>query len=153
MGKRSKSRMQGADMAGPGGGASAERELRHPLLGDAPTLRLMPGGSGRRLDEPEHSGLLDWWFRKPPMAEHKALPPGTLPERMEPKTYFANERTFLAWLHMAVTIGSIATALLGYSGATQSAKHPEEVGGFVFLVSSCVCVYCGGGKKVGRGVC
>ncbi|KAL6772253.1 VTC4B [Auxenochlorella protothecoides x Auxenochlorella symbiontica] len=126
MGKRSKSRMQGADMAGPGGGASAERELRHPLLGDAPTLRLMPGGSGRRLDDPEPSGLLDWWFRKPPMAEHKALPPGTLPERMEPKTYFANERTFLAWLHMAVTIGSIATALLGYSGATQSAKHPEE---------------------------
>ncbi|RMZ52859.1 hypothetical protein APUTEX25_000978, partial [Auxenochlorella protothecoides] len=126
MGKRSKSRMQGADMAGPGGGASAERELRHPLLGDAPTLRLMPGGSGRRLDEPEPSGLLDWWFRKPPMAEHKALPPGTLPERMEPKTYFANERTFLAWLHMAVTIGSIATALLGYSGATQSRKHPEE---------------------------
>jgi uncharacterized membrane protein YidH (DUF202 family) len=35
--------------------------------------------------------------------------------RIEPKTFFANERTFLSWLHMAVTLGSIAAALLGFS--------------------------------------
>jgi uncharacterized membrane protein YidH (DUF202 family) len=40
---------------------------------------------------------------------------GTIVMRIEPKTFFANERTFLSWLHMAVTLGSIAAALLGFS--------------------------------------
>lgn len=35
--------------------------------------------------------------------------------KIEPKSFFANERTFLAWLHMAVTIGSVAAALLGFA--------------------------------------
>ena len=33
--------------------------------------------------------------------------PRAVPMRVEPKTCFANERTFLSWLHMAVLIGSI----------------------------------------------
>jgi uncharacterized membrane protein YidH (DUF202 family) len=44
----------------------------------------------------------------------------TTPMRIEPKTFFANERTFLSWLHMAVTIGSIAAALLGFAGVAES---------------------------------
>ena len=44
--------------------------------------------------------------------------------RVEPKTFFANERTFLTWLHMAVTIGTIAAALLGFSGSAQRSKEP-----------------------------
>ena len=44
--------------------------------------------------------------------------------RIEPKTFFANERTFLTWLHMAVTIGTIAAALLGFSGSAQRSKEP-----------------------------
>jgi uncharacterized membrane protein YidH (DUF202 family) len=32
--------------------------------------------------------------------------------RIEPKTYFANERTFLAWLHTAVLIGTIGAGLV-----------------------------------------
>lgn len=43
--------------------------------------------------------------------------------RIEPKTYFANERTFLSWLHMAVTLGSIAAALLGFSNTKGQASH------------------------------
>ena len=125
MGRRAKSRKQESEIVG--GGRGAEPELRHPLLGDRPTLRLMPGSAngGPAREASASASLVDWWFRKPAMAPHKPLPPGTLPQKMEPKTYFANERTFLAWLHMAVTIGSIATALLGYSGATTSKKHPE----------------------------
>ena len=34
--------------------------------------------------------------------------------RVEPKVFFANERTFLSWLHMAVTLGGIGSA--GESG-------------------------------------
>ena len=39
----------------------------------------------------------------------------TTPQRIEPKTFLANERTFLAWLHMGITIASIAAALLGFA--------------------------------------
>ena len=42
-----------------------------------------------------------------------------VPVRTEPRSFFANERTFLSWLNMSITIGSIATALLGYSGTTK----------------------------------
>ncbi len=45
--------------------------------------------------------------------------------RIEPKTFFANERTFLTWLHMAVTIGTIAAALLGFSGTAQRSDKPS----------------------------
>ena len=45
--------------------------------------------------------------------------------RIEPKTFFANERTFLTWLHMAVTIGTIAAALLGFSGTAQRSDKPQ----------------------------
>ena len=34
-----------------------------------------------------------------------------VPVRVEPKTYVANERTFLAWINMSVTLGSISSAL------------------------------------------
>ncbi|KAA1467736.1 SPX-domain-containing protein [Dentipellis sp. KUC8613] len=44
-------------------------------------------------------------------------PPGkriAVPVRIEPKVYFATERTFLKWLHFAVYIGTIATTLLNF---------------------------------------
>lgn len=49
----------------------------------------------------------------------------TTPMRIEPKTFFANERTFLTWMHMAVTIGTIAAALLGFSGTAQRSEKPK----------------------------
>ncbi len=49
----------------------------------------------------------------------------TTPMRIEPKTFFANERTFLSWLHMAVTIGSIAAALLGFAGIADARSRAE----------------------------
>ena len=72
-----------------------------------------------------HQNLLPTY--SPPTFPHVQLlglaPPSkmarALPVKIEPKTFFANERTFLAWLHMAVTIGSISAALLGFAaGAT-----------------------------------
>jgi len=33
--------------------------------------------------------------------------------RTEAKAFFANERTFLHWMNMSVTTGSISAALLG----------------------------------------
>lgn len=46
------------------------------------------------------------------------------PMRIEPKTFFANERTFLHWLHMAVTVGSISAALLGFASTAERCAPP-----------------------------
>lgn len=54
------------------------------------------------------------------------------PMKIEPKTFFANERTFLSWLHMAVTIGSIACALLGFAGSAHRSKKEEKVCGVCY---------------------
>jgi len=37
-----------------------------------------------------------------------------LPVRIEPKVFFANERTFLSWLHFAVVLGGLAVGLLNF---------------------------------------
>ncbi|KAF9048287.1 hypothetical protein BDZ89DRAFT_1089177 [Hymenopellis radicata] len=37
-----------------------------------------------------------------------------LPIRVEPKVSFANERTFLSWLHFSVILGSLAIGLLNF---------------------------------------
>jgi uncharacterized membrane protein YidH (DUF202 family) len=37
-----------------------------------------------------------------------------LPIRVEPKVYFANERTFLSWLNFAVVVGALAVGMLNF---------------------------------------
>ncbi|CAO3642199.1 unnamed protein product [Cunninghamella blakesleeana] len=37
-----------------------------------------------------------------------------LPMRIEPKVFFANERTFLSWLHFTVVLGGLAIGLLNF---------------------------------------
>lgn len=54
----------------------------------------------------------------PEYVRHFIAQPGkkiAVPVRVEPKVYFANERTFLKWLQFAVLIGSVATTLLNFS--------------------------------------
>ncbi|KAL1921584.1 uncharacterized protein VTP21DRAFT_11300 [Calcarisporiella thermophila] len=38
-----------------------------------------------------------------------------LPVRVEPKVFFANERTFLSWLQFSVIVGGLAIGLLNFS--------------------------------------
>ncbi|TFJ81246.1 hypothetical protein NSK_007422 [Nannochloropsis salina CCMP1776] len=51
------------------------------------------------------------------------------PVKVEPKVFFANERTFLAWLNMSVTLASISVAILAF------ADHNEfsQIYGFTVL--------------------
>lgn len=42
-----------------------------------------------------------------------------VPVKIEPKVYFANERTFLAWIHMAVTLASISMAIVAFAEANE----------------------------------
>lgn len=48
---------------------------------------------------------------------HSKIPKGkriAIPVRIEPKVYFATERTFLSWLSIGMILGATATALLNY---------------------------------------
>jgi uncharacterized membrane protein YidH (DUF202 family) len=38
----------------------------------------------------------------------------SLPTRVEPKVFFANERTFLSWLNFTVILGGLAIGLLNF---------------------------------------
>eukprot|EP00887_Chlorella_sp_A99_P007158 scaffold2.g7158.t1 len=115
-------------------------ELRQPLLGGLGRLGGRAGEAGARMSSMlstvvhrmreqagEQSGLwatfTEWWFAKPPMRPRPLLPGQPIPQRAEPKTYMANERTFLAWLHMAVTLGSISAALLGFARSVNPKKE------------------------------
>ena len=42
-----------------------------------------------------------------------------VPTKVEPKVFFANERTFLAWLHMSVTLSSISVAIVAFAEANE----------------------------------
>jgi uncharacterized membrane protein YidH (DUF202 family) len=54
-------------------------------------------------------------FPLPP--HHLISRPGkriALPTRVEPKVFFANERTFLSWLNFTVILGGLAVGLLNF---------------------------------------
>lgn len=66
------------------------------------------------------SGVLERLFGRPcrggPVPKARKVP-----MRIEPKVYFANERTFLSWLSMSVNIGIVAAALGGLAIGGKSA--------------------------------
>jgi uncharacterized membrane protein YidH (DUF202 family) len=39
----------------------------------------------------------------------------TVSQKVEPKLHFANERTFIHWLHIAVHMSALATAILAFA--------------------------------------
>jgi len=117
-------------------------DINHPLLGDNPTLKLMPnpedikgfgGPAAARSRRQEPSALMKFLGIAPGRQMATATP-----MRIEPKTFFANERTFLAWLHMAVTLGSISAALLGFASGSEEtdtamARHLVELIALILL--------------------
>ncbi|EKX42841.1 hypothetical protein GUITHDRAFT_40360, partial [Guillardia theta CCMP2712] len=62
--------------------------------------------------------------------------------RVEPKTFLANERTFLNWLSMSVTLGSIASALVAFGKANSSQAGAIQIMSNVLVITAiCFCVY------------
>ncbi|KAI0473006.1 hypothetical protein GGR56DRAFT_677044 [Xylariaceae sp. FL0804] len=49
-----------------------------------------------------------------------------LPTRVEPKVFFANERTFLSWLNFTVIVGALAIGMLNFG------DRPAFISAFVF---------------------
>lgn len=44
-------------------------------------------------------------------------------QKVEPKLFLANERTFISWLHMAVIMSSISIGVLAFSNTQGSADE------------------------------
>lgn len=111
--------------------------LQHENVPMQQTVSFTPNcnaaGFGRKR---EKKGFFEWYFNSRTPKERTMA--RTTPMRIEPKTFFANERTFLSWLHMAVTIGSIAAALLGFAGIADSTKKLKpQVCSDVFIPVLC----------------
>ncbi|RGP61148.1 vacuolar transporter chaperone 4 [Fusarium sporotrichioides] len=68
-------------------------------------------------------------------------PPGKkiyVPVRVEPKVYFAAERTFLGWLEFSIYIGTIAVTLLNF-GSHPTPAHFWVAGVFTLLAIMSLC--------------
>eukprot|EP00884_Botryococcus_braunii_P003162 jgi/Botrbrau1/12847/Bobra.0045s0016.1 len=66
--------------------------------------------------------------------------------RTEAKAFFANERTFLHWMNMSVTLGSISAALLGVSGVAHKKWSGEALQNVIFvrvvaLITMCLSIF------------
>ena len=55
-----------------------------------------------------------------------------VPIKVEPKVYFANERTFLDWMHMSVLLATISTAIIAFAEANEY----SQVYGLVLMPTS-----------------
>ena len=55
-----------------------------------------------------------------PLLQRTAAKRIALPVRVEPKVAFANERTFLSWLHFTVVLGGLAVGLLNFGDKVRS---------------------------------
>lgn len=74
------------------------------------------------------------------MAEHAhALKPRKAPIKIEPKVFFANERTFLAWMHLSVVLAGASIAILAFA---QDQNPVSQLYGVVLLpVAICFIIY------------
>ncbi|KAJ1450069.1 hypothetical protein M885DRAFT_533452 [Pelagophyceae sp. CCMP2097] len=57
-----------------------------------------------------------------PQALSNADKPRKVPVKIDPKVFFANERTFLAWLHMSLMIGSMAIGIITLSASSGQSR-------------------------------
>eukprot|EP00522_Entomoneis_paludosa_P000565 CAMPEP_0172472534 /NCGR_PEP_ID=MMETSP1065-20121228/68388_1 /TAXON_ID=265537 /ORGANISM="Amphiprora paludosa, Strain CCMP125" /LENGTH=274 /DNA_ID=CAMNT_0013230679 /DNA_START=468 /DNA_END=1292 /DNA_ORIENTATION=- len=86
-----------------------------------------PGGrQGRKNSGAARSSNGFWanWFgasaAPPPKNAHigeigTLVKPRKAPIKIEPKVFFANERTFLAWMHLSVTLAGASIAILAFA--------------------------------------
>jgi uncharacterized membrane protein YidH (DUF202 family) len=97
---------------------------------------------GRDEEEPRGSGS-----GPPANVEYVSTfraPVGTkisIPVRVEPKVYFANERTFLKWLEFSVFLSALAVGLLNFS--TPGDKSGLVAASFFTIVALCCIAYSG----------
>ena len=60
-----------------------------------------------------------------PFCEHAAIPEtsAVVVQKVEPKLLFANERTFIKWLHMSVVLSSVSIGILAFTASDSNAQY------------------------------
>ncbi|KAF2457631.1 VTC domain-containing protein [Lineolata rhizophorae] len=94
----------------------------------APKPTPMPQNGGPGMGVPRGSGEAKR-FRAP---KGKRI---HVPVRVEPKVYFAAERTFLSWLEFSIILGSIAATLLNFGDAV------SLISAWAFTIVACVSLF------------
>ena len=57
--------------------------------------------------------------------------PRSAPVKIDPKVFFANERTFLAWMHVSVILAGASVAIVAFTDTKTSAAH--QIYGVILL--------------------
>ena len=70
-----------------------------------------------------------------PLLQRTAAKRIALPVKVEPKVAFANERTFLSWLHFTVVLGGLAVGLLNFGDKVRPLRTAAE-----FILHCMLCV-------------
>lgn len=121
---RAQEQRQVSDRLAPTTSATTEegnvRGLDAPLLGNKPLAVVEPTSLMDKITHPIRL-LRDWRGGKgatggtqQKVGKQKGARSLT-PSKIEPKVYLANERTFLHWMHMCVTLGAVSMAMLAAS--------------------------------------
>ncbi|ORY05427.1 SPX-domain-containing protein [Basidiobolus meristosporus CBS 931.73] len=110
----------------------AEYDENAPLLRESRSRSRKANGAGF------FSGLFNR-SRTPSPDTPKVRQPAkriAIPVRVEPKVFFANERTFLSWLHFTIVLGGLALGLLNFGDSV------GQISGVLFtLISMGVMIY------------
>ena len=76
--------------------------------------------------------------------------PRSAPVKIDPKVFFANERTFLAWMHVSVILAGASVAIVAFTDAdTQSVSHqlygvillPVSIAFILYAMTQCKFMY------------
>jgi len=84
------------------------------------------------------------------------------PIKVEPKVFFANERTFLAWMHISIILAGASIAILAFSGSSENPGSqlygvvmlPVAIAFIIYSMYQCECTslrnraVCYRGKKL-----
>jgi uncharacterized membrane protein YidH (DUF202 family) len=76
------------------------------------------------------------------------IKPRKAPIKVEPKVFFANERTFLAWMHISILLAGASIAILAFSDYDDIGKQlyglmtlPVAVAFIVYSMYQCKLSY------------
>jgi hypothetical protein len=59
------------------------------------------------------------------------IKPRKAPIKVEPKVFFANERTFLAWMHISIVLAGASIAILAFSSSEENIG--KQIYGLIML--------------------
>ena len=109
-----------------------EKLLRRVFCVDAEGPELKAWAAGNADGDAEMAGLINpsegrSGYGTMPFAGSKKV---CVPQKIDPKTFFANERTFLKWLSISTMVGAMSVALLGFADATSDGA---QLAGIILL--------------------